>query len=53
MNLIETLTIIDDLNKKLDGVKAWLSNSDNSYIWIVIFFVGIIIFSLTYKALNK
>ena len=53
MNLIETLTIIDDLNKKLDGVKEWLSTGNNNYFVVIVFFVGLIVFGLTYKSLNN
>ena len=53
MNLVQVLTWIDDLEKKLDGVKEWLASSDHNFIWIVIFFVGILVFAITYRALNK
>lgn len=53
MYLVNILGIMDDLNEKLDGVKEWLASSDHNFIWIVIFFVGIVVFALTYKALNK
>lgn len=53
MNLAQILTLIDDLNEKLDGVKEWLASSDHNFIWVVIFFVGIIVFAITYKALNN
>ena len=53
MYLANILGIMDDLNEKLDGVKEWLASSDHNFIWIVIFFVGIVVFALTYKALNK
>ena len=53
MNLVQILTWIDDLEKKLDGVKEWLASTDHNFIWIVIFFVGILVFAITYRALNK
>lgn len=53
MNLIQALTWIDDLEKKLDGVKEWLASSDHNFIWIAIFFAGILIFAITYKALSN
>lgn len=53
MYLVNILGIMEDLNNKLEGVKKWLASSDHNFIWIVIFFAGIIIFALTYKALNK
>lgn len=48
------LTIMDSINKAGDSVKDFFISSDrNPVIWIGLFLIGIVVFFLTYNALNK
>ena len=45
---------MDKINDFLGGVKDFMiDNSDHAILWIVLFFGGILVFFLTYNALNK
>lgn len=53
MNIVNVLNIIDDLNKKSESLRDWIAEHvDNPLFWIVVFCVGILVFFLTYNALQ-
>lgn len=48
------LEIMDTLNKWGDQFKGFmLDNSRNPVVWIGLFFLGLLIFFLTYNSLNR
>lgn len=51
--MIYTLSIIDELNKKSESIRDWISeHGNNPLFWLAVFCVGIIIFFITYNALQ-
>lgn len=53
MKLVQTLSLIGELNKKLDSFKAWLMKDNNEFFFVAMFFIGVIVFLLTYDSLHK
>lgn len=47
------LTITDTIKEIPENVKQFFINNNHSVVWIVLFFVGVILFTIVYKALNK
>ena len=48
------LNIIDTINKVADSFKEWIiDNSTNPLLYIGLFFLGIFVFTVTYRSLNK
>ncbi len=48
------LNIIDSINGVADNFKEWIiNNSSNPLLWIGLFFLGILVFVVAYRALNK
>lgn len=48
------LNIMDSINEVADNFKNWIiDNSTNPLLWVGLFFLGIFIFVVTYRALNK
>jgi len=48
------LSIMDTINEGANSFKDWIiDNSGNPLLWIGLFFLGIFIFLITYRALNK
>lgn len=48
------LNIIDSVKEISEQFKDWIiNNSTNPLLWIGLFFLGILIFAFTYRALNK
>lgn len=48
------LNIIDSINKVADNFKEWIiENSTNPLLWVGLFFLGILVFVVTYRSLNK
>lgn len=48
------LTIWDDVSKLADNFKEWvIRNGGNPIFYVTLFFIGIFIFVITYRALNK
>lgn len=48
------LSIMDKLNEIGETIKEWtIANTTNPLFWLGAFVVGLIIFKLTYDALNK
>ena len=48
------LNIIDSINDVADNFKEWIiNNSNNPLLWIGLFFLGILVFVVAYRALNK
>ena len=48
------LNIIDSINEVADSFKEWIiDNSTNPLLYIGLFFLGIFVFAVTYRALNK
>lgn len=48
------LNIIDNINKVADNFKGWIiENSTNPLLWVGLFFLGILVFVVTYRALNR
>ena len=46
--------MLDWLKETSENLKNFIMNNDtNAVLWICLFFGGIIIFALTYKALHK
>lgn len=49
-----TLTIMDNLKEYADKLREWtISNTNNPLFWLLAFVLGLVIFKLTYDALNK
>jgi hypothetical protein len=53
MKLVQTLSLIGEINKKLDSFKAWLMKDNNEYFFVALFFAGLIVFLLVYDELHK
>lgn len=48
------LSIIDSINEISNNFKEWIiDNSTNPLLWIGLFFLGILVFVITFRALNK
>ena len=48
------LNIIDSINEIANNFKEWIiNNGGNPILWVGLFFLGIFVFSVTYRALNK
>lgn len=48
------LNIMDSINKVADNFKEWIiENSLNPLLWVGLFFLGILVFVVTYRSLNK
>ena len=51
---IMVLNIIDGINEVANRFKEWIiDNSTNPLLYIGLFFLGIFVFVVTYRALNK
>lgn len=48
------LSIWENINEIADNVKEWIiEHSTNPILWVGLFFLGILIFTTTYRALHK
>lgn len=48
------LSIWDSINGFADSFKDWMiKNGSNPLLWIGLFFIGLLLFAITYKALQK
>ena len=48
------LNIKDRMNKVADNFKGWIiENSTNPLLWVGLFFLGIFVFVVTYRSLNR
>lgn len=47
------LKLLDDINETSDKLKEWFISNDNSFIYLVLFVLGIAIFFVVYNALGK
>lgn len=48
------LNILDNINKVADNFKEWIiENSTNPLLWVGLFFLGIFVFIVTYRSLNR
>lgn len=48
------LTLMDTLKEYAEKLRDWtISNTNNPVFWLAAFVLGILIFKLTYDALNK
>lgn len=49
-----TLALMDTLKEWAEKLRDWtISNTNNPVFWLAAFLLGILIFKLTYDALNK
>ena len=48
------LDIWENINKVADNFKGWIiEHSTSPILWVGLFFLGILIFATTYRALHK
>lgn len=48
------LSIMDNINEIANNFKEWIiAHSTNPVLWVGLFFLGILVFAVTYRALNK
>lgn len=48
------LSIWSELNKTAENFKEWIiQHSNNPLLWISLFLIGLLVFYLTYSALQK
>ena len=48
------LSLWDSINKVAENFKEWIiKNGTNPFLWIGLFLLGLLIFAITYKALQK
>lgn len=48
------LSLIDDLNKKIDPIKEWIFSQNKNFVfWVGIIIGALVIFGFTYSALQR